>query len=173
MRLKIEIQTETALDWLVEKLVRFDLSRLSCLRIDDGAFWTRDGIWARLRQRQNGCYAVDCHVKVAAWPYVLLIHDKPLYVQPGITEDDARSALEPGQVLGQRKQCGDVAWFQRFRPMELRDLDEATVWVTGHGIFHYLRKTGQETGRNIDINADSYGLKWLAEFRETGARKTA
>ena len=47
--------------------------------------------------------------------------------------------------------------------------DEALVWIAGHEFFHFLRDSRQVPGRNVECQANLFGLKWLREFREKSA----
>jgi len=43
--------------------------------------------------------------------------------------------------------------------------NEHIVWLTGHELFHFLRKTRQIEGRNTQNQANGFGIKCLREYR--------
>jgi hypothetical protein len=47
----------------------------------------------------------------------------------------------------------------------LRDRDEALVWIIAHEAFHYLRRTRQIDGKNVEIEADRYAEGVLRAFQ--------
>jgi len=48
---------------------------------------------------------------------------------------------------------------------EVRDINEETIWIFGHEIFHFLRKTRQVDGRNTQSQANKFGFKLLRDFK--------
>jgi hypothetical protein len=50
--------------------------------------------------------------------------------------------------------------------VELRNEDEALVFLVAHEAFHYLRRTKQVAGRHGEIEADAFALQALEQYRE-------
>jgi len=48
---------------------------------------------------------------------------------------------------------------------EYKDINEMVIWIFGHEIFHYLRKTRQVEGQNTQSQANKFGFKLLREFK--------
>ena len=53
-----------------------------------------------------------------------------------------------------------------YRPLELRNEDEALVFLVAHEAFHYLRRTKQVEGRHGEIEADAFALQTLERYRD-------
>ena len=48
----------------------------------------------------------------------------------------------------------------------METVDEALVWICAHEAYHYLRRTRQVPGRNMEIDADAFSDEALRHFRE-------
>jgi hypothetical protein len=48
----------------------------------------------------------------------------------------------------------------------LKTEDEGLVYIIAHEAFHYLRRTKQIEGKNVEIDADTHAEKVLGAFRE-------
>jgi hypothetical protein len=63
-------------------------------------------------------------------------------------------------------------WKRLYRLLSLRDQDEALVWIIAHEAFHYLRRTRQIDGKNVEIEADRYAEEVLRAFQALPAEVT-
>lgn len=66
------------------------------------------------------------------------------------------------------RQASGAAWWKMLGGIVVYDLDEAVVWIVGHEAFHFLRRTRQVPGRNVEHEADAAGSAALAAFRAGG-----
>lgn len=48
----------------------------------------------------------------------------------------------------------------------METVDEALVWICAHEAYHYLRRTRQVPGRNMEIDADGFSDEALEHLRE-------
>ena len=44
--------------------------------------------------------------------------------------------------------------------------DEGLVYIIAHEAFHYLRRTKQVEGKNVEIDADAYAEELIGGFSE-------
>lgn len=47
---------------------------------------------------------------------------------------------------------------------------EAAVFLAGHESYHFLRHSRQVPGKNTQVQANRFGLKWLEEFRNESSK---
>lgn len=90
-------------------------------------------------------------------------------VDGGLDFWDVADIPRPANCVGQGERAdsrGHRAWWQVQGSCLVRDLDEAIVWIVGHEAFHFLRRTRQVPGRNVEHEADAAGCAALAAFRE-------
>lgn len=57
-------------------------------------------------------------------------------------------------------------WIRLYGETRLETLDEALVWIIAHESYHYLRRTRQIPGRNIEIDADTFSDASLEHYRK-------
>ncbi|HEU0079721.1 MAG TPA: hypothetical protein VFQ76_18830 [Longimicrobiaceae bacterium] len=82
-----------------------------------------------------------------------------IVVDPGIREFVA-GAMRDGRT--------GRAWELIRARTVVQDTGEAVVWIVGHEAFHFLRRTRQVPGRNVE--ADAFADALLRRFREESAR---
>lgn len=69
-------------------------------------------------------------------------------------------------------EAGVQSFVPQFQPHEV-DTDlaisrtEIAVWIFGHEMYHFLRRTKQVPGQNTQNQADGFGLQVLREFRSS------
>jgi len=68
-------------------------------------------------------------------------------------------------------QTGNGDYEYIYERVVFSDVEEAMIFVIGHEVFHYLRRTKQIPGRNTEPQANQFGLKWLEEFRKWRERR--
>lgn len=58
-------------------------------------------------------------------------------------------------------------WEWIFDQEKINDNDEGFIFIFGHELWHFLRKTKQELGRNNQSQANKFGFKLLRLFKES------
>jgi hypothetical protein len=115
------------------------------------------------------------------WPKPVYQRMSPIYVPVGDDLDylgDQYDQAVEGQVpedciLRGSNAYGDVylnadetkMWKRMIRLFWLTDEDEALVYIIAHEAFHYLRRTRQIDGKNVEIEADRYAEGVLRAFQ--------
>jgi hypothetical protein len=51
-------------------------------------------------------------------------------------------------------------------PAMVENRDEGLVYIIAHEAFHYLRRTKQVEGKNVEIDADAYAEELIEGFSE-------
>lgn len=157
------------LDWCEELLDLFDLGKLSRLTVRDGSGRAAapPGVWGTCYYPRRGLetYRITCSIK---GPFPASVHTRksPLYAGA----DGAYPPAPHGVVLGQeffsRRGAEVRRWIRVYGETVLDNVDEALVWIVAHESFHYLRRTRQVPGRNMEIDADAFSDEALEHFRE-------
>jgi hypothetical protein len=60
---------------------------------------------------------------------------------------------------------GSREWRRLYRRLWLEDENEGLVYIVAHEAFHYLRRTQQIVGKNVEIDADRFSEDKLERFR--------
>jgi len=71
---------------------------------------------------------------------------------------------EPDKKIGMYKVYKIVA--DEVEEVTLKSLDELIIFIYGHELYHFLRKTKQIGGRNTQNQADGFGIKLVKNWRE-------
>jgi hypothetical protein len=163
-----------ALAWVKAFFSQFDTSEVGWLRIDFGReYRDRRG---RLYHKYRGVYGrcwypsarqpkirISCQVP-GPFPCDIVTRKTPVYRNADGTWP-AAARLVRGPVFENAR--SGRQWKRVYGRTEVRDLDEAIIWIIAHEAFHWLRKTGQIPGRNTEIEADAFADRKLAEFRDS------
>jgi hypothetical protein len=157
------------LAWCEEYLDHYDLSKLSRLTVRDGSGRERApaGVWGTCYYptQKIPSYRITCSIK-GPFPATTHTRKSPLY--PG--EDGTYPPIPYGLVRGQEfvstRNGTTRRWIRLYGQTRLETLDEAIVWIVAHEAFHFLRKTRQVPGRNMEIDADTFSDEALEHFRE-------
>jgi len=153
--------------WCRTWLQRFDLSRLDWVRIDQGRI-DGGGVYGRcwyLDRRKGKGYRISCQVP-GPYPTRVRLRFPPLYRQPDGTWPPVPLDLEPGGYVQAVGSDGEKReWLRLTKALLLDTLDEGVVWILGHEAFHFLRKTRQVQGRNVEWQADAFAGSLLEDWR--------
>jgi len=154
--------------WLKEYLGRHDLHNLDWTRIDlgRGSFAGAYGrCWFPVGRRKG--FRISIQVP-GPFPFDIKVRRAPIYLLGGRSRELLPGEQEGEHVVSMR---GGVpkAWIRVVAHARLETMDEAVVWVGAHEAFHFLRRTRQIPGRNVEIEADAHADRMLASFRGDAA----
>src|SRR5918993_1437067 len=97
-----------------------------------------------MSKTSSGLYRINCKVNTRiGWPAPQYQRVSPLY----------------------RSADGTREWRRLYRRLWLEDENEGLVYIVAHEAFHYLRRTQQIVGKNVEIDADRFSEDKLERFR--------
>jgi len=165
--------------WLEDWLARFDTSELAYInmRLPVKAQSTKGGHGgvygmcyypARKKRDRVGIkayYRISCTVAQKIIPFQIDTRRKPLYKNPDGTWPPVPEGCKKGAWNSANNNGKVREWWSIIGQTNINTFDEAAVWLFGHEIFHFLRRTKQVPGRNTQIEADVFGDALLYCFR--------
>lgn len=156
-----ELRQRAAIPWGKAWLEAFDLGQLEWVRIDNGR-GQYEGVYGRCWFPDEGKgFRISCQVP-GPYPMKQRTYLKPVYRQP----DGSWESKPKGARVAQHWEAeGGREWLTVYRNVPIQDQDEAIVWIIGHEAFHFLRKTRQIRGRNVEWQADAFGCDLLERWR--------
>ena len=113
---------------------------------------------------RSGLYRINCKVnRRMGWPAPEYQRVSPLYRN----EDGSWPEVPEDHFLGGWfiSADGSREWKRMIRRLWLQTEDEGLVYIGAHEAFHYLRRTKQIEGKNMEIEADAYAEVMLEAFR--------
>ena len=162
------LEGSEGLGWVRERLWEYDWSKVDWITLRRGRSerYAFRGV-CRSPPKGHGRYRINCTVSMhARYPVTYYMRVSPLYRNP----DGTWPRTPKGRTLGERyastRNGKSVQWKRLYRPLELRNEDEALVFLVAHEAFHYLRRTRQVEGRHGEIEADAFALQALEHYRE-------
>lgn len=166
MRWIIDVDRSRAapsLEWVRSFAEQFELSLVEWIRIDRGSGRFR-GVYGRCwyPTRQRPTYRLSCQVP-GPFPTSVETRQRPIYPRPDGTWPAIPRGLHP-RGYGHDPRTGRV-WLKLGARTLLADINEGIVWIFGHEMFHFLRRTRQIPGRNTEIEADAFADRCLVAFR--------
>ncbi len=152
--------------WFLNWFSRFDSSKLSSFSISDKIGNSQFGIsgLCSYPKVKKGKFKIRARVNVSEYPYCISVRRPPIYKIDGIWPNIPSDCIENGWK--KNFQTGKE-WIKLVSSTQVNNLDESIVWICAHEIYHYLRKTKQVPGRNVEIMADAFADNLLEEFRNT------
>jgi hypothetical protein len=156
-----KFRRRTAVSWCRRWLEGYDLSRLDWVRIDEGR-GRYEGAYGRCWFPEGDkAYRISCQVP-GPFPCHQRIYLRPVYrLADGSWEPRPKGA----RVSQHWASAEGREWLTVYRKIPLNDRDEAIVWMIGHEAFHYLRRTRQVAGRNVEWQADAFACNLLERWR--------
>jgi hypothetical protein len=151
----------SAVRWCREWLEGFDLGLLDWVRIDTGR-GQYEGAYGRCWFPDEGKgYRISCQVP-GPFPAQQRIYLRPVYRRA----DGSWEPRPKGARVSQHWASAEGReWLTIYRKILLDDRDEAIVWMIGHEAFHFLRRTRQVGGRNVEWQADAFACDLLERWR--------
>ena len=150
-----------ALEWVRAFLEPYDTSRVGWIRIDRGR-GRFGGVYGRCwyPTRKLRTYRLSCQVP-GPFPATIETRRPPRYLH------DPRE-LAPDEFVAGASRDGrnGRAWELIRARTVVQDTAEGIVWIFAHEAFHFLRKTRQVPGRNVEAEADAFADAHLHRFRE-------
>ncbi len=149
------------LAWCEELLSGYDLSKLSRLSVRDGsARKVPPGVWGTCYypdpRRNILTYRITCSIK-GPFPVGKQTRKSPLYAnEDGTYPPLPHGLLSVGREFVSTSGGKTRRWVRLYGVTILCDEDEAIVWIIAHEAFHFLRRTRQIPGRNVEIAADRF-----------------
>ncbi|HVE99833.1 MAG TPA: hypothetical protein VNA27_00635 [Rubrobacteraceae bacterium] len=155
------------LRWVRERLGAYDWAKVDWITVRRGRSerYAFRGVCKSPREGRG--YRINCNVSRHA-PYPIAYHTRvsPLYRSPDGTWPRVPEGHEAGNRYSATRDGKRVQWRRLYRPLELRSEDEVLVFLVAHEAFHYLRRTKQVEGRHGEIEADTFALEALEQYRE-------
>lgn len=155
----------SAVAWCRSWLEAFDLSPLDWVRIDTGR-GEYEGAYGRcwFPDDDKG-YRISCQVP-GPFPTRQKIYLRPVYRRA----DGSWEPRPKGARVSQHWASAEGReWLTIYRKILLDDQNEAIVWMIGHEGFHFLRRTRQVPGRNVEWQADAFACALLEKWRSERA----
>jgi len=162
--------TEKAEAWCRDFMSQFDCSKLSRITIRCGTQASSEPVYGTcyFPNKRIKTYRITCNI-CGSFPGRLEIRRPPIYLKEGECSEDIEppKGCWPHGVGQVRKKDGQIVrWVQIRGFTKLVTVDEGFVWILMHEAFHFLRRTRQVPGRNIEHYADAYGDEGLEKWRE-------
>jgi predicted nucleic acid-binding Zn ribbon protein len=113
---------------------------------------------------RSGLYRVNnCINTRLGWPAIVYQSESPLYLTEAGTWPDVPDDCFTGKRYIDEKSGRE--WQRLIRRLWLQDEHEAVAYILAHELFHFLRRTRQIPGKNVEIEADRYGVQVLEVYR--------
>ncbi len=109
-------------------------------------------------------FRITCSLK-GPFPAATYTRQSPLYADEDGTYPPIPYGLTPGVEIVSRRNGKTRRWIRLYGETEFATVDEAIVWIVAHESYHYLRKTRQIPGKNVEIDADRFSDEALEYFR--------
>jgi len=151
----------SAVRWCQRWLSEYDLSQLDWVRIDTGR-GRYEGAYGRcwFPEGEKAC-RISCQVP-GPFPAEQRIYLRPVYRRA----DGSWEPRPKGARVSQHWASAEGReWLTVYRKILLDDRNEAIVWMIGHEAFHFLRRTRQVSGRNVEWQADAFACDLLEKWR--------
>jgi hypothetical protein len=147
--------------WCREWLEGYDLIQLDWVRIDHGR-GGYEGLYGRCWYPDDGKgFRLSCQAP-GPFPMKQRTYLKPVYRMA----DGSWEAKPKGARVAQHWEAeGGREWLTIYRNIPIATQDEGVVWILGHEAFHFLRKTRQVDGRDVEWQADAFGCNLLERWR--------
>jgi len=151
----------SAVRWCQRWLDGYDLSQLDWVRIDTGR-GRYEGAYGRCWFPEGEkAYRISCQVP-GPFPAEQRIYLRPVYRRA----DGSWEPRPKGARVSQHWASAEGReWLSVYRKILLDDRNEAIVWMIGHEAFHFLRRTRQVSGRNVEWQADAFACDLLEKWR--------
>ncbi len=114
--------------------------------------------------RKIPSYRITCSIK-GPFPAITYTRKSPLYAFEDGTYPPVPYGLQKGQEFVSRRNGKVRRWIRLYGRTALDTLDEAVVWIVTHEAYHFLRKTRQIPGKNVEIDADRFSDEALEHYR--------
>jgi len=168
----VKARAARGLEWVRAFFSRHDTALVGWLRIDFGREYRdrRGRLYHKFRGVYGRCWypsatqptiRLSCQVP-GPFPCEIVTRQAPIYRQADGTWPAAARRVR-GPVFEDAR--SGRQWKRVYGSTEVKDLDEAIVWIVAHEAFHWLRKTRQIPGRNTEVEADAFADRKLQEFR--------
>ena len=175
-----ELEGSRGLEWIRRELGAYDWSQCEWITVRRGAWghkvstypfeggqgWTNKvgGRCQHPGYRGIEKYRINCGVNTRlGWPAPQYQRVSPLYRNEDGTWPEVPDDHFTGEWLISAD--GSREWKRVYRRLWLDNEDEALVYIIAHEAFHYLRRTRQVEGKNVEIDADRYAEDMLERFR--------
>lgn len=162
-----EYRDKESIRFLREHMAEFDTAQVEWIRIDNGRGGHR-GLYGRTHYptREKRTYRISLQIP-GPWPRGIAIREKPRYRNADGSWPPAPGGQEE-QGHGMSYDAGRVVkeWVSMVSRTRIEDADEAIIFLAGHELFHFLRKSRQVAGRNTEYEADRAGLALLEMWRQ-------
>jgi hypothetical protein len=177
-----ELEGSKGVEWIRRELEAYDWSQCEWITVRRGAwgsrvstypFETEQGYTNKVAgtckfpgYRGIEKYRINRRVNTRmGWPAPTYQRVSPLYRNrygpqpwPEVPEDHFTGEWLMDSKTGRE-------WRRLYRRLWLADEDEGLVYIIAHEAFHYLRRTRQIEGNNVEIDADRFAEDMLESFR--------
>jgi hypothetical protein len=154
-----------ATSWIMTEVMGEDLDKIEYINISLGR-GKLGGIYGRCHYptRQRKSYRISCQVP-GPYPMEFAIKNAPIYYK-----EDERNAIIKLFRDSKEHVIGGKCWLETTDNLTLNTMAEGIVFIVMHELFHYFRKTGQITGRNVEWQADAYAKIMLKRYQDSLGR---
>jgi hypothetical protein len=179
-----ELEGSADLEWIRRELETYDWSQCEWITVRHGA-WGREvstypfealegytnkvgGTCRFPIGTRSGLYRLNCKINTRmGWPALTYQRVSPLYRNEDGTWPEVPDDHFTGEWFDNWFVSADGRreWKRMYRRLWLEDEDEALVYIIAHEAFHYLRRTRQIEGKNVEIDADRYAEDMLERFK--------
>ncbi len=170
-RVEERFRGSAGLDWCEELLDGYDLDKLSRLTLRYGEKKQGPaGVWGTCYppnyppKSEIKTFRITCSLK-GPFPAYTYTRKSPLYAFEDGTYPPTPHGLRRGVEVVSRRNGKTRRWIRLYGETEFATVDEAIVWIVAHESYHYLRKTRQIPGKNVEIDADRFSDEALEHFR--------
>jgi hypothetical protein len=179
-----ELEGASGLEWMRAELEPYDWAECEWITVRRGAWGFRvssypfegeegftnkaAGVCQYPVHTRSGLYRINCRVNTRmGWPAPQYQRVSPLYRNADGTWPEVPDDHFTGERLGRWfiSADGSREWRRLYRRLWLEDENEGLVYIVAHEAFHYLRRTQQIVGKNVEIAADRFSEDKLEEFR--------
>jgi hypothetical protein len=161
------LEGSEGLRWVRERLGAYDWSRVDWITIRRGRSerYAFRGV-CKSPSKGRG-YRINCNVsRHTPYPIIHFMRVSPLYRNLDGTWPEVPEGHKVGDRYVATRNGRTVQWKRLYLPLELKSEGEVLVFLVAHEAFHYLRRTRQVAGRHGEIEADTFALGILEQYRE-------
>ena len=160
------LENSEGLRWIRERLGAYAWAKVDWITVRRGRS-ERYAFRGVCKSPSKGSgYRINCNIsRHTPYPITYYMRVSPLYRYANGTWPEVPEGHKAGDRYVATRGGKNVQWRRLYRPLELRSEDEVLVFLVAHEAFHYLRRSRQVEGRHGEIEADTFALKALEQYR--------
>lgn len=161
------INIDAAIAWITAFLKAYDISRLDYIYLSNKSkrgYGVSGMCYYPSRKHKRKNYHIT-GLFSGNYPQDIVSKRKPIYKNEDGTWPETPENYYVLTIANRFLDGKLFEWKQVAENTKVYNENEAVVWLLGHELFHFLRRTRQVPGRNLEWQADRFGDKCLNEFR--------